>query len=308
VLTSGDPDRPEKDHEVAPSWPFAPAQIDFRDGRVEAFSDWLTTPENPLFARVALNRLWQWHFGEGLQKTPSDFGKMGGMPSDPRLLDWLASEFVRRGFSMKQLNRLIVTSETYKLASGARPETAESDMRQDPDDTYLWHFRLQRLEAEPIWDSIFSAAGSLDLSIGGPSFDIRENRDVVSGPVRRAAYIVRGYSTNRDVVPAFLQSFDVDDGRVPCPVRTQTVTAPQALFLMNSDPVERATTLFAQRLRKESSGDLHAAVDLAYRVALARPPLPAEMEHALAYLDNDPARLKGLAWLMFNLDEFAYVR
>jgi len=316
VLVSGDPERPEKDHEVAPSWPFAPTAIDFRDGRIEAFSDWLTAPENPMFARVAVNRLWQWHFGVGLQKTPSDFGKMGGTPSDPRLLDWLASEFVRRGFSMKQMNRLIVTSQTYKLASSPTSQIAASDARQDPDDTYLWHFRLQRLEAEPIWDSIFSAAGTLDLAVGGPSFDIRENRDVIVGPLRqaqdrpfrRAAYIVRGYSTNRDVVPAFLQSFDVDDGRVPCPVRTQTVTAPQALFLMNSDPVERATALFAERLRKESSGDLHAAVDLAYRFTLARPPSQAEMERALAYLDNDPARLKGLAWLMFNLDEFTYVR
>ena len=84
ILTSGDPDRPEKNHEVQPGWPFAPAKIDFRDGRVEAFSDWLTAPENPLFARVAVNRLWQWHFGEGLQKMPSDFGKLGGTPANPR--------------------------------------------------------------------------------------------------------------------------------------------------------------------------------------------------------------------------------
>ncbi len=118
ILTSGEPDRPEKDHEVQPGWPFAPRPIDFRDGRVEAFADWLTAPDNPLFARVAVNRLWQWHFGEGLQKTPSDFGELGGTPANPRLLDWLASEFVRRGFSMKAMHRLIVTSDDLQALDG----------------------------------------------------------------------------------------------------------------------------------------------------------------------------------------------
>jgi Protein of unknown function (DUF1553)/Protein of unknown function (DUF1549) len=319
ILTSGDPDRPEKNHDVEPGWAFAPAKIDFRDGRVEAFSDWLTAPENPLFARVAVNRLWQWHFGEGLQKTPSDFGKLGGSPVNAPLLDWLASEFVKRNFSMKAIHRLIVTSDTYKLASAAEPELEASNRKVDADNAYLWHFRLQRLEAEPIWDSIFSAAGDLDVAVGGPSFDVRppEKRrggrvrvapSAESGARRRGAYLVRGYSTNQDVVPHFLQAFDVDDGRVPCPLRTQTVTAPQALFLMNSDEIEKATVGFAARLKKESGGDLKAAVDLGYRITLARPPTAAEKERALEYLDNDPERLKGFAWLLFNLDEFIYVR
>src|SRR5258707_5149127 len=95
---------------VEPGWPFAPAKIDFREGRIETFSDWLTAPENPLFARVAVNRLWQWHFVVGLQKNPSDFGSLGGTPSHPQLLDWLASEMVARKFSSKQLHRLMMTS------------------------------------------------------------------------------------------------------------------------------------------------------------------------------------------------------
>src|SRR5205085_8958841 len=127
ILSSGEPDRPEKDKPVEPGWPFAPAKIDFRDGRIEAFADWLSAPENPLFARVAVNRLWQWHFGEGLQRTPSDFGTLGGTPSNPPLLDWLASEFVRRGFSMKAMHRLIVTSDTYKLSSAADPSGDAAD-------------------------------------------------------------------------------------------------------------------------------------------------------------------------------------
>ncbi len=282
ILTSGEADRPEKDHEVQPGWPFAPQPIDFREGRIEAFADWLTAPENPLFARVAVNRLWQWHFGEGLQKTPSDFGELGGTPTNPRLLDWLASEFVRRGFSMKAMHRLIVTSETYKLSTEVDPARLISDGAVDPDNAVLWHFRLRRLEAEPIWDSILAAAGDLDLSVGGRSFDVRplaaRGVDFVVRPStdprinRRAAYMIRGYSTSRDVMPNFLQAFDVDDGRAPCPLRTRTVAAPQSLFLMNSDTIAQATAKFAERLKKESRGDLDLAVDLAYRVTLTRPP------------------------------------
>jgi hypothetical protein len=318
ILTSGDPERPEKNREVQPGWPFAPTKLEFREGRIEAFSDWLTAPENPLFARVAVNRLWQWHFGEGLQKTPSDFGKLGGMPVNAALLDWLASEFVKRQFSMKEMHRLIVTSETYKLASAVDPSLAKANLKADPNNVHLWHFRLQRLEAEPIWDAVFTAAGSLDLSVGGPSFDIGVGGGKRGGAggspsgdkngSRRAAYMIRGYSPNRDVVPAFLQSFDVDDGRMPCPLRTQTVTAPQALFMMNNDVIDKAAARFAERLKKESGSDLKKAVDLAYRIALARPPSATETERALEYLGSDPARLKGLAWLLFNLDEFVYVR
>jgi hypothetical protein len=319
LLTSGDSDRPEKNHEVTPGWPFAPAHLDFRDGRIKAFSDWLTAPTNPLLARVAVNRLWQWHFGEGLHRTPNDFGKLGGGPEHPQLLDWLASEFIRRDFSMKQMHRLMVTSETYQLASTFDPAQADRNVKYDPNNACLWHFRLQRLQAEPIWDAIFAAAGALDTTVGGPSFDIaappaKRGKGRPPPPTaqarssRRAAYIIRGYSSQREIVPHFLQVFDVDDGRVPCPLRTQTVTAPQALFLMNSPIVDQACADFADRLKRESGGDLARAVDLGYRIALARPPSRSETDRALAYLEHDLARLKGFAWLLFNLDEFLYVR
>src|SRR5207248_7040836 len=120
--------------------------------------------------------------------------------------------------------------------------------------------------------------------------------------------MIRGHEVNRDVTPHFLQAFNADDGRVPCPLRTNTVTAPQALFLMNSQEIEQATTRFAERLAKEANSDLSSAVDLAYRLTLARPPSLMEMERSLTFLDKDPARLKGLAWIMFNLDEFIFVR
>jgi hypothetical protein len=315
ILTSGDPERPEKNNPVEPGWPFYSGEMDFREGRVEAFSDWLTAKENPLFARVAVNRIWQWHFGEGLHRSPSDFGIMGGRPSNMALLDWLASEFISRNYSQKQMHKLIMTSQAYRLASHGDKALVSKNLAADPANRYQWSFRLQRLEAEPIWDSILSAAGNLDTKLGGPSFDIEARAPRRGAPAataekmnRRGAYIVRGFSTSREIVPNFLQSFDVDDGRAPCPLRTQTVTAPQGLFLMNSPEIETASTLFAERLKKEAKGEISAAVDLGYRIALSRPPSPSEKDQALSYVANDPARLKNFAWLIFNLDEFIYLQ
>ncbi len=317
ILTSGDPLRPETSHEVKPGWPFATSEPDFRDGRIEAFADWLTAPDNSLFARVAVNRLWQWHFGEGLLRTTSDFGELGGKPSHPALLDWLAAEFVQCGYSMKQMHRLMVTSDAYQRTSEAGDEYAGSQ-KIDPSDILLWRFRLQRLEAEPIWDAMHSAAGDLDLKVGGPSFSLsegdggnRRRRSFAGSDAnlqRRGAYLVRGYSSSREVTPNFLQTFDVDDGRAPCSLRTQTVTAPQALFLMNSPDVDKVCSDLASRLQKETTGDLPSSVDLAYRVTLSRPPSTRERNTALEYLESDASRLKQLSWLLFNLDEFFYVQ
>jgi hypothetical protein len=303
ILTSADTTRPDLSNEVQPGWPFSKGEIDLREGRIEAFADWLTAPENPLFARVAVNRIWQWHFGVGLHKHPSDFGRQAGKPSHPALLDWLASEFVDSGYSMKHMHRLMVTSAAYKMASDVGPEF-DSSQEMDPRNVYLWHFRLQRLEAEPIWDSIHSAAGNLDLKVGGRSFTPRDDDQWQ----RRGVYIMRGFSSSRDVTPNFLQTFDVDDGRVPCPQRTQTVTAPQSLFLMNSPEVEKASAKLASRVLNETDNDLHKAIDLIYRLTLARPPSKKEADLALDFIENDTDRLKHLSWLIFNLDEFIYVR
>src|SRR5262249_38070096 len=117
ILNTGDPTRPKLDQEVHPGFPFAPEKLEFREGRRETFVDWLTAPENPLFARVAVNRIWQWHLGEGLPPSSSDFGTLGGQPLHPKLLDYLASEFIAHNNSMKWLHRLIVTSDTYHRAS-----------------------------------------------------------------------------------------------------------------------------------------------------------------------------------------------
>lgn len=302
VLTSADTNRPELDNEVRPGWPFSKGDYDFREGHIEAFADWLTAPENPLFARVAVNRLWQWHFGVGLHRQASDFGKQAGKPTHPKLLDWLAAEFVKSGYRMKSMHRLMVTSDAYKRASDAGSEFAKSQ-QIDPHNDTLWRFPLQRLEAEPIWDAIHTAAGNLDLEVGGRSFYPRDDDE----KQRRGIYIKRGFSQSRDVTPNFLQTFDVDDGRVPCPLRTQTVTAPQSLFLMNSPEIETASKLLAKRIRLESGGDLGKAIQLAYQLTVARLPTEFETDRALDYLQNDVGRFKQLCWLLFNLDEFIYV-
>ena len=319
ILTTGDPTKPEKDHPVEPGFPFEPANIDFRDGRREAFVEWLTAPANPLFARVAVNRVWGWHFGEGLQRVTSDFGLLGGRPSNQKLLDYLASEFVAHDYSMKWLHKLIVTSDTYQLSSKADSSVIAHNLTADARDTYLWHFRLQRLAAEPIWDSIHYASDDLDLAIGGKSFQLSspDSKQKIFLPKdgttddrtnRRGVYLVRGYIPSTDVMNNFLTSFDVDDGRTPCPMRTQTVTAPQALFTMNGEMVQKESEKLAEVVLKQASGDVPAAVTDAYERVLGRKPSPAERDYALTYVGNDPARVKELAWVLFNLDEFIYVR
>ncbi|MDQ2712218.1 MAG: DUF1549 and DUF1553 domain-containing protein [Acidobacteriota bacterium] len=319
ILTSGDPKRPEKDKPVEPGFPFMPTGTDFREGRREAFVDWLTAPQNPLFARVAVNRIWQWHFGEGLQRVPSDFGLLGGKPSNPKLLDYLALEFVAHQYSMKWLTRLIVTSNTYKMASKPDAAIVAADEKIDPNNTYLWRFRLQRLDAEPIWDSILYDSGDLDLAVGGKSFELETPQKTKTEPRkkselfdananRRGIYMVRGYLPNKDVMPNFLTAFDADDGRVPCPMRGQTVTAPQALFMMNNELIAKESGKLAHRVLKQSAGNIPVAVNLAYRTTLGRAPSPPETREALAYIENNPRRLDGFSWMLFNLDEFVYVR
>jgi hypothetical protein len=321
ILTTGDPKRPEKDKPVDAGFPFQPADVDFHEGRREGFVDWLTQ-NNPLFTRVVVNRIWQWHFGEGIQRVPSDFGFLGGRPSNQPLLDYLASEFAEHNYSMKWLHRLIVTSDTYKMASTGNAQQLAADAHVDPNDTYLWHFRLQRLEAEPVWDSVLYDAGDLDLSVGGKSFELpavhTEKAAKPPAPIRnvtldprenrRGLYILRGYLPNRDVMPNFLSAFDADDGRVPCPMRGQTVTAPQALFMMNNELVAKESTKLAELVLKESGGNLPTAVNLAYKTTLGRPPSSSEVDGALTYMQNDPKKLPDFAWMLYNLDEFMYVR
>ena len=180
---------------------------------------------------------------------------------------------------MKWLHRLIVTSETYRRASSGPAERESANSRIDPDNRLLWKFPLRRLEAEPIRDALLVVAGRLDLSVGGKSFE-----DGKAGSNRRAAYMARGYLAYTNAMPDFLQTFDAEDGRMTCPRRNQTVTAPQALFMMNNELVEDASSRFAERLKKEAGGDVTTAVTLGFRIALGRSPSDAERAKALEYV------------------------
>ncbi|MBI3416317.1 MAG: DUF1553 domain-containing protein [Verrucomicrobia bacterium] len=304
VLITGDPTRPKLSQPVPPGFPFAQTPPEFREGRRQTFVDWLTAPENPLFARVAVNRIWLWHFGAGLHASASDFGALGGKPVHPQLLDWLASEFIAHKYSMKWLHRLIVTSDTYRRASSGPTELEAANRRIDPDNQMFWKFPLRRLEAEPIRDALLQVAGRLDATLGGKSFDAVK----ADTSNRRTAFMSRGYRSFQDVMPDYLQTFDAEDGRAVCPRRNHTVTAPQALFTMNSELADDVSARFAERLKKDSRGDLAAAVMLGYRMALGRLPSTMELAKALDYLQGDLGRVKDFAWLLLNLDEFMYVR
>jgi hypothetical protein len=226
---------------------------------------------------------------------------------------------VAHDYSMKWLHRLIVTSDTYQLDSKMDAALVSANQDIDARNACLWRFRLQRLDAEPIWDTIHYTSEDLNLGIGGRSFQLSaadEKQKLFLPPDdsfsaahnRRGIYMVRGYIPSTDVMSNFLTAFDVDDGRTPCPIRTQTVTVPQALFTMNNDLVERESAKLAERVLRESGADVNAAVKLAYRTVLGRPPSGAELDYALSYIENDPGRLKEVGWLLFNLDEFIYVR
>jgi hypothetical protein len=313
VLVTGDPQRPKLQQPVNPGFPFAPATLDFRAGRRETFVDWLTAPENPLFARVVVNRIWAWHFGAPLHASVSDFGTLGGVPVHPKLLDWLAAEFVSHNYSMKWLHRFIVTSEAYRRSSAGDRPAEQAARALDPANHSLWRFPLRRLEAEPIYDSLWAAAGTLDLSLGGPAFDEAKNQSrdpekAGNARHRRAAFMSRGYRSSSDAMPDSLETFDAEDGRAVCSRRNETVTPTQALYLMNHASVETASSLLASRLERSCGGDVDAAIKLGYRWLLGRAPQGDELTQAQAFASKSADWRKGFAWMLLNLDEFLYVR
>src|SRR5439155_1799300 len=191
-------------------------------GRRLAFARWITDPKNPLTARVAMNHIWLRHFGRGIVPTPENFGRNGQPPSHAELLDWLASEFMARGWSMKAMHRLIVTSATYRMAS----TSDEANSRVDPDDIYLWRMPSRRMEAELIRDNLLYVAANLDPAIGGP--DIDNNLGLGS---KRRSMILR-IAAEKEV--EFLTVFDGPTA-TECYQRRPTVMPQQALALANNE-------------------------------------------------------------------------
>jgi len=249
-------------------------------GRRTALANILADPSNPLTARVIVNRIWQYHFGRGLVGTPSDFGVKGDRPTHPALLDWLALEFVKNGWSIKNMHRLIMTSNTYRQSSLYDERAAKTD----PDDKLLWRFPRQRLEGEEIRDGALQISGLLNLKMGGPS--VRPELPPGMNPAysgwnltpeesernRRSIYIF----VKRNLRYPIFESFDMPDTHESCPRRNVTTTPLQALNLLNSELTLQWAEGFASRVIKSAGCDLDKQIDTAFRLAISRPPDEAE--------------------------------
>jgi hypothetical protein len=278
-------------------------------GRRAALARWLTAKDHPLTARVLVNRLWQHHFGVGIVGTPNDFGVQGDAPSHPELLDWLARWFIDHGESLKELHRLIVTSAVYRQASVDKPEFA----RIDSGNRLLWRMNRMRLDAESVHDAMLVATGRLDRRMGGPSvqqfyfkddhspvYDYERYEIDAPGSCRRSVYRF----LVRSVPDPFMECLDCADPSILTPKRNTTLTALQALSLLNNPLSVRQ----AQRLAERVSGaanELSGQIDLAYRFALGRTPTTSERERLVDY-----ARQFGLAnacRVIFNSNEFVFV-
>ena len=266
-------------------------------GRRTALANILADPANPLVARVMVNRIWHYHFGRGLVATPSDFGTKGSPPTHPELLDWLASEFVKGGWSIKAMHRLIMNSHAYQQSSSHRPAAAAAD----PDNHLLWRFPRQRLEAEVIRDSALAVAGILNTELYGPSVFPElpkgsanrggqwKTSEKESERNRRSVYV---FVRRNNRYPLF-ECFDAPDTLESCPTRNMTTTPLQALTMMNDELVLNWARMFAGRVVREAGrgADRDAWVTHAFRLAYGRNPDDAERLTVSAFWDSHRALL-----------------
>jgi len=273
------------------------------------FAEWVADPRNPLPARVMANRVWHYHFGQGLVTTPNDFGVNGARPSHPELLDWLAIQFIKSGWSVKALHRLILNSATYRQASIPNAKAAAID----GDNQLLWRFPPRRLEAEILRDAMLAVSGQINLHIGGPSFrpftvssfnsDFYTPKDMTGPDYNRRTVYRMNVNSGKDPL---LDAFDCPDPSVKTPRRGVTTTPLQALALMNNSFVQRQAAQLAERAMKEANDVLPAAIQSAYRLALGRAATPEESTRAAA-----AAKERGLShvcWALLNSTEFVYVK
>ena len=271
-------------------------------GRRTAFARWVTSPENPLFARVMVNRVWQHHFGTGLVRTPDNLGQSGAAPSHPELLDYLATELVRNGWSLKALHRLILTSAVYRQGSWGRfslpnaPAGWKPAPQVDPDNRLLWRFPLRRLDAEALRDALLGVSGELDPRTGGPYVPSRRTADgsvevaeTHTGARRRSVYLQQ----RRTQVATLLQLFDAPAIVGSCSARTTSTVPLQALALLNSDFARLRARSFAQRLAREAGPEPQRRLALAFRLACGREPVEAENSAARRFLAAQAALYAG---------------
>jgi hypothetical protein len=337
VFYRGNPHAERKpENKVGPAFPAilkakepvipAPSADAKTSGRRTALARWLVSPDNPLTARVMANRIWQHHFGRGIVRSSSNFGMMGDPPTQPELLDWLATELVAGNWRLKSLHKLILMSQAYRAAATADAEALASDPLNDS----FWRFDMRRLSAEELRDSIHVASGAFNPKMFGPGVYPAIPKEVMAGqsrpgagwgdssPEEQARRSIYAF-VKRSLLTPILADFDLADTDTSCPVRFTTTQPTQALGMMNGEFLQRQARVFAERVRREAGGpdaaDVPAQVRRALEIALVRPVTDAEVERGVAVvekLDNadgvSPSRAMELFCLMvLNLNEFAYL-
>ncbi len=272
------------------------------------FAEWISNPENPLTARVFVNRLWHYIFGNGIVDTPSDFGANGSRPTHPEMLDWLADEFVKSGWSIKHMQRLILLSATFRQSSALRADAAAVDAGG----RFLWRYTPRRLEAEAIRDSMLAVSGALDLKMGGPGFYLMDvvpenvmhyfpKEKYTSADFRRMVYLFRIRAAQDGV----FGSFDCPDGGSVMARRSRSNTPLQALNLFNSSFIVEQAEILAKRLRTEAGDKPEAEAELAFRLFYGRPPDTFETNNSAALIREHG--IQSFARALFNTSEFLFV-
>jgi len=287
-----------------------------------ALAQWLTDPANPLTARVMANRLWQHHFGRGIVPTPNEFGKLGEPPTHPELLDWLAGEFVARGWKIKDMHRLLMTSNAYRMSAKGNDKA----LRVDPSNVLFWRYNMRRLTSDELRDSILAVSGKLNIKMGGPSVFPPIPKAVLAGQARpgtgwkvsspdeasrRSVYVF----TKRSLLVPILAQFDMADTDASCPVRFTTTVATQALGLLNDDFSNDHAKHFAARLQKEAPDNLEAQVIRAIRLTTGRVPRDEEVRKDVAFVremqqQNNLSEVEALRFyclMVLNTNEFIYL-
>ncbi|WP_425618787.1 DUF1553 domain-containing protein [Anatilimnocola sp. NA78] len=277
--------------------------------RRRKLAEWIASEQNPLFARTMVNRVWQYHFGQGLISTPNDLGYNGGQPSHPELLDYLASEFVTRGWSLKELHKLIVTSRAYRQASLPRADA----MKIDGNNRLLWRYSPRRLEAEAVRDAMLMVSGKLNSTAGGPSFKdfLPVNRSGTQfyvaqdfvGPEFERRSIYRMWA--RGGKNPLLDTFDCPDPSTTAPTRGSTTTPLQALSLLNHSFTLRMADAFAERLPREAGNQVDAQVSLAFFLATGSPATYEQKQASVKFVEKHG--LSAFCRVLLNSNAFLYV-
>ena len=291
-------------------------------GRRTVLANWITSKEDPLFARVMANRIFQYHFGRGIVRSPNNFGVQGDRPTHPELLDWLASEFRDNGLHLKAIHRLIMTSSAYRMSSELNPAAMEADPQND----WLWRYDLKRLTAEEVRDSVLAADGTLNLDMFGPSIypdipaavkagqshpGLNWNHSTPEEAARRSVYV----HVKRSLQVPILQAFDSAETDRSCPVRFATVQPTQALGMMNGSFMQEEAAKLAARLQREAGEDPQKQITLAFRLVACREPTAQEISRSVDLMKklqkqdgaSPEQAMKYFCLMALNLNEFMFL-